>query len=105
MKTKELIFGLGALNVLLAVGLLAWHPSSDTPAQAQGFGGGAKYSLQAVQVVGRNEEAMLLTELSTGRTVATIFNGSSKKFEKIGGREIGEDLARGANGGGAGGGR
>jgi hypothetical protein len=85
---------IGANVVLVAALAMCW-PTKSADAQ---FGAAANFSMIAGRTLGRQEEVLYITELSSGRMITVIFNGSNKRFEEIAGVDMKKDFAKPAGG-------
>ncbi len=89
------------LIVLNAVLLAALSVSVLTPPAAQAqFGGGSNFTMISGAITGRDsQDAVYVTDLSTSRLAAIIFNSSNNSFSVLDGVVVSEDAARPAGGG------
>ncbi|MEX2214082.1 MAG: hypothetical protein WD768_08145 [Phycisphaeraceae bacterium] len=88
---RKSLGALVALNGVLLIALIMVAMLPARPAQAQ-FGGVA-FVMIAGEVTGQARfNCVYITELSSARMVAIMFNSANDKLEKLAGRELKNDV-------------
>jgi hypothetical protein len=91
---KRSLAGLILINAVLLASLVVTAFSPE-PAQAQFSPTGGQYIMIAGDVTGRDAQAgVYIVDMQSGKVAAIMFNGSNKKLEIIGGRDVSEDVSR-----------
>jgi len=92
--TKRSLAGLILINAVLLASLVVTS-FSPQPAQAQFGSAGGQYLMIAGTVTGRkNQAAVYITDIQSGRVVAVMFNGSNNTLDFIAGRDVSKDTSR-----------
>ena len=90
---RKSLGALVALNVVLLLALVVVTLAPGQVAQAQGFAAQG-YIMVAGEAknVPQGRKVIYITEISSARMVAVIFNSTNDEFEWVAGRELAQDL-------------